>query len=591
MKLRFILCLVLLGVFILKADNMFQSFRLYPSISDRAFWGKVSKLPGKSELIKKIFADADEAMTSPIPECRASLFMQFNRNGNRKNYEEQYFQRRSRLVALVMAEVLDDKGKYLDTCVDYIHAILCEHTWCLPGHCAHKDPLPVLDREEIDLFSAETSNLLAQTLMLMEERLVKVSPDLVKRMKHLITERAILPVEQVLERYWWTKLTSNWNVWICSNLLWTANTMLKDDPARFTAYAEKLIKVTDLYYNHYSNDGGCIEGANYWMVSPVCYFLFQEALYRASNGRYNKFNDEKLRRMCEFIVYPSYTPNHNVIFSDGSPKSTVRYGALALMVERFPGTILSEILNTASNEKHTSNYGGLETILGLIGDKTAPAGKKRDYMQIYPDLQQVFVRNGKYFVAAKAGHNQEGDRHNHFDVGQFVFAINGKLHALDLGTNTYNKDTFNENRFKNDIVNSNGHNPLRFNGIGQKYGHKYAAKNFRCEGDAGNLVITMDLTDSYDEAAKLLSYTRKITFDGKRLKIRDEFTTAEPVVAEMTIFSEVENPDITANYPVKRSVVKFTDPKMINSWGEKITRSDISTGKKMKSGVVEVTLQ
>ena len=90
MKLRFILCLVLLGVFILKADNMFQSFRLYPSISDRAFWGKVAKLPGKSELIKKIFADADEAMTSPIPECRASLFMQFNRNGNRKNYEEQY---------------------------------------------------------------------------------------------------------------------------------------------------------------------------------------------------------------------------------------------------------------------------------------------------------------------------------------------------------------------------------------------------------------------------------------------------------------------------------------------------------------------
>ena len=75
------------------------------------------------------------------------------------------------------------------------------------------------------------------------------------------------------------------------------------------------------------------------------------------------------------------------------------------------------------------------------------------------------------------------------------------------------------------------------------------------------------------------------------MKIRDEFTTAEPAVAEITIFSEVENPDITANYPVKRSVVKLTDPKMINSWGEKITRSDISTGKKIKSGVVEVTLQ
>ena len=101
----------------------------------------------------------------------------------------------------------------------------------------------------------------------------------------------------------------------------------------------------------------------------------------------------------------------------------------------------------------------------------------------------------------------------------------------------------------------------------------------------------MDLTDCYDEAAKVLSYTRKITFDGKRLKIRDEFSTAVPAVAEMTIFSEVKNPDITANYPVKRSAVKFTDPKMINSWGEEITRTDISTGEKIKSGVVEVTLQ
>ena len=591
MKFHLILCLVISVMFNLKAESMFHSFKLYPSISDRAFWDPIAVQQNKKQMVDKIFEEARKAQSMPIPECRASVFMEFYRNGNRSNYEEQYFKRRHNLLVLTLAEVLENKGNYLDDCIDYIHAILCEHTWSLPGHCAHKDPLPFADREEIDLFSAQTSNQLAQVLMLMEDRLTAVSPQLVKRMKLLIFERAILPVEEDLERYWWTRLTSNWNVWICSNLLWTANTMLQDDPARFSAYAEKLIQITNLYYQHYSNDGGCIEGANYWTVSPVCYFLFNEALYRASDGKYNKFTEEKFRRMCEFIVYPSYAPNSYVIFSDGTPRLTVGYGILALMAERYPDSILNEILADTANDKPNQEYGGLETILGLIENKSTVPGEKRDYMQVYPDLQQVFARSGRYFIAAKAGHNQEGDRHNHFDVGQFVFAIDGKLAALDLGTDTYTKDTFNENRYRNDILNSNGHNPLRFNGIGQKYGHQYAAKNFRCEGDAGNLKISMDLTDCYEEAAQLLSYTRTITFDGTKLQICDEYSTKEPVIAEMTIFSEIENPQITSNHKQERSVTTFTDPKLIDSWGKSVTRIDIRTEEKSTSGVVEVTLQ
>ena len=78
---------------------------------------------------------ADSLLKEPVPAVPATLFMEFIRNGNRRHYEICYFNRRSNLGALVLAEIFQYQGKYLDKIVDYLWEITSEHTWCLPAHC------------------------------------------------------------------------------------------------------------------------------------------------------------------------------------------------------------------------------------------------------------------------------------------------------------------------------------------------------------------------------------------------------------------------------------------------------------------------
>lgn len=569
-------------------ELLLHSYQAFPAISERAAWEKVRAVPENQAFIGEIFREAEEAMTSPVPPCSAIKFMEFNRTGNRSNYEKEYFRRRSRLLALVLAEGLEYKGRYTDMIIEYLCAISAEYTWAIPAHTAQKDVLPYFEREEIDLFSAETSHLVAQTLALMEKELAAVSPNLVKRLKKQVADRAIVPVETSLERYWWRDLTSNWNPWICSNLLGAANVLLADDPARLTAYAQKLTAVTDRYYQAYSEDGGCEEGPTYWTVSPVTYFLYLEALFRMSDGKINRFGDGKFRRMCEYIVAPFCGEGEVVAFGDSGRYVGVPVGILRRMADRIGSRRLREFADVqaaAVTRNLRCYFGGLAGLYELFqggGEKT----ERQDYLLAYSGLEQLFLRRGDRFLAVKAGSN--GENHGHLDVGQFVFRIGGRFLALDLGAVEYTKKTFSHERFEIPALNSMGHNPLRFNGIGQGNGKEFAARDFHWEGDHGKLTITMELAGCYPKELGLISYRRTLSFDGRNLTVRDEYKAEKELVPMMTVFSEFDNPVLRSNAEVKCEVHRLTDSKLKAAWGECLTRVTLS-GNPAKAGVVELT--
>ncbi len=550
----------------------FSSFRAFPPASDRAAWEKARD--AEPEFAASILRRAEASFSALVPPCSAIKFMEFNRNGNRINYEKEYFERRNNLQVFAVAEALEYRGRYMDRIIEYLCAISDEYTWAIPAHTAQRDVLPYMEMEEIDLFSAETSNTIAQTLMLLEKELAAISPNLVKRLKKQLITRAIMPVETALERYWWKDLVSNWNPWICSNLLWTANTVLADEPERLGRYAEKLAGVTERYYQSYMNDGGSEEGSSYWTVSPVTYFLFQEALYRMSGGRINRFGDAKFRKMCEFITASQFAPGEFVTFSDSHRKIYLPLGICRLMAERLDSEPLLELSSapqSASDVVPRTSYGGLDTLFRLFQEKKQFAPGKRDYLMVYPELEQLFCRRGDAFFAVKAGNNGEG--HGHLDAGQFVFRKGGKFLALDLGTAVYSKDTFNENRFKNFTVSAASHNPLRFNGIGQGIGKKFAAADFSCREENGTVTVSMELAGCYPASLGLTSYRRTLVFDGASVRLRDEYRAKKPLAPEMTVFSETANSFSSGSMTVKSESFPLEDSSLKRSWGDSVIRT------------------
>ncbi len=573
-----------------KSDGhvMLHSFRAFPAASARQEWEKVRNIPANRETVNTVFKTAAEAMNTPVPPCSAIKFMEYNRTGNRINYEMEYFTRRARLQALVLAEALEHKGRYTDKIIEYLWAVADEYTWAIPAHTAQRDVLPFFEKEEIDLFSAETANTIAQTLTIMEPELAAVSPNLVKRLKKQLMTRSIIPVEENLESYWWRNLTSNWNPWICSNLLWTANTVLADDPVRLTKFAGKLIKVTDRYYRAYMNDGGSEEGAMYWTVSPVTYFLFQEALYRMSDGKVSRFGEDKFKKMCEFITAPQCGADEFVTFAD-APKNLIRpAGICRVMAERLNSDALRRFAaapRVIVNVPRTT-YGGLDTLFSLFYPVPEVKNADSDFLMVYPELEQLFCRRGDAFFAVKAGNN--GENHGHLDAGQFVFRRNGKFLVLDLGAEEYSKNTFNQNRFKSFVMNSAGHNPLMFNGIGQGIGKKFAARDFSWREEPDRLTVSMELAGCYPAELKLKSCRRTLIFEKETLTVRDEYTAETELTPQAVFFSEIKNPLLRSTVPAAYEKFTLHDNKLKSSWGDSLTRIR-STGVPAKSAVLEWT--
>jgi hypothetical protein len=74
----------------------------------------------------------------PWQSLQVSVFAQFKKTGNRVNYEQQCFEKRRHLAALVMAEVMEDKGRFVGDIVDGLQS-MCEETWWgIPAHYGHR---------------------------------------------------------------------------------------------------------------------------------------------------------------------------------------------------------------------------------------------------------------------------------------------------------------------------------------------------------------------------------------------------------------------------------------------------------------------
>ena len=144
-----------------------------------------------------------------------TLFAEFKTNGNRTRYEQWTFGKRRQLAALVLAEKVEGKGRFMSDIVNGIMSTLEETWWGIPAHYGTKIMRP--DDQNVDLFNAETAGLMAWTRHALQQQIDSFSPLLSQRIDSEIERRMLIPALNT--NYWWKKASMNWNPWICSNWL------------------------------------------------------------------------------------------------------------------------------------------------------------------------------------------------------------------------------------------------------------------------------------------------------------------------------------------------------------------------------------
>jgi hypothetical protein len=504
-------------------------------------WGAVS------EDIRSAHISAAEALLGcDWVTPKASVFLEYVRDGNRSRYQAVSFRRRTKLAALVLGECMEGKGRFLDDILNGVWTICEETYWGVPAHVGAQkrgSGLPDVTEPTVDLFAAETGMLLAWTDYLVGEGLDGISPLIRERIATEV-KRRILDVCLERDDFWWMgfggRTVNNWNPWICSNWLTTVLILEKDETRRANSI-HKIFRCLDNFLNPYPADGGCDEGPSYWGRAGGSLYDCLELLHSASEGKIDLFADPLIQNMGRFITRAHIAGNWFINFADAparmtpDPSLVFRFGKAIGdgNMEAFGAWLAGR--RDWRGQAVLGSFGSLGRTLPtlfILNELLAAEGRaplQRDFW--LPELQVMGARSaaGKtdgFYVAAKGGHNAES--HNHNDVGNFVVYADGRPVIIDAGVETYTAKTFSSRRYEIWTMQSAYHNLPTVNGVMQKEGGAFAARDVEYASDDRKAVLSLDIAGAYPPEARLKSWRRTITLRrGRSVEIRDGYSLEE----------------------------------------------------------------
>lgn len=579
-------------------------------IDDRAGWARVDQ-----EMMKAYVKKGETYLNYMWPSVPATKSLLIERTGDREEYQGISFKKREVLGTLLLAEIAENKGRFLDQIIDGVWSICEESFWGVPAHLPKTKELSGLidvSQPFVELFSAETSTFLAWVDYFVGDKLDAVSPQIRKRIYYETNNRIFQPLMTKHHGFMGAnadgRRPNNWNPWICSNWL-NAVLLLEKDNQKRTEAVTKILSVLDQFVNPYPQDGGCDEGPGYWGAAAASLYDNIAMLNLATNNSFTYvYNDEKFRNMGKFIYRAQISPLYFVNFADASPKP----GMAADMIYRFGKDIHDPDMMKFGAYYRTPGEGSLgrfhyfrEFFSLFIQQEyqSAQQGLPLPKDTWLRDLQVMIARDKEgatdgFFVAAKGGNNDES--HNHNDIGNYMVYYNGFPLLIDVGSGTYTRKTFSNKRYDIWYNCSEFHNLPTINGKNQLPGPDFKATNIGYTNGKDFSEIKLDIAKSYPFDAGVISWVRDIRLNReKNVMINDviNLSKAESVVQHlMTCYpAEVVKPgELMIHYaPAGKKSIDFLvtynpaqfdasvekvkmgameDKGVLNNWGNNINR-------------------
>ena len=510
-----------------------------PTVEDRAFW---EAFPNES-----CVKEAEAALDFDWPVIKATDFMAFKANGNRKVMENPHFARRAHLILFALAELKENKGRFLPQVVNGLLAICEETFWGLSAHWPFQAALGNFQSPTepyIDLFAAETAEHVAAITTLLRKPLDAFCPEILDRAEYELERRIKAPY--LFHRDWWwmgygTKRPNNWNPWILSNLT-TVFLLTERNERRLHRALTKILTESQVYYDGMPEVGGCDEGCSYWGHAGASLFELLFQLKEATGGALDLFDDAKLGRIAAYMKRVHVVSDRFI--NVGDSHATGKAGMMPLLYGFARETKQSELMNfsvsvwragNAKDDVVSPKQNNLRRII-FLGRLMAEMERAtvtepiHGALELLPDLQLATLREGAWCCSVKGGHNRES--HNHNDVGSLALYHGVTPVLVDVGINTYTRFTFTtETRYTMiPWTQSAYHNLPLCNGEGQAFGREYQADGF--EAREGSVAVSF--AGAYAPEAGITRLTREVALTEGGMTCTDRFVFANAEKTKVT---------------------------------------------------------
>ena len=506
----------------------------YPAYADRLAWDQYAGV-NRPTIIK----EGERYLQYDWKVVKATDYLAFERTGSRTAMENPFGSNNTALANLVLAELVEGKGRFLDQIINGVWQLCDMSSWVLSAHLPvqkSRRSLQELDEQLIDLTSGDMGSFLAWVHHFLAKEFDKVNPVIAARIRQEINKRILLPYMQ-RDDMWWQALqdkpgqmVNNWNPWCNFNVL-TCFLLMEKDKEKMTAAVYKTMVSTDQFINYTKDDGACEEGPSYWGHAAGKMYDYLQLLKYATGDKVDIFNHPKIKNMGEYIAR-SYIGNGWVVnFADASAKG----GGNAGLVYRYGKAVQSaEMMDFAAylNKRDAESilegrdlFRAFESFWSTREINSREAKTSSSAYTWYPQTEFCYMRAGDVFFAAKGGYNNES--HNHNDVGSFMYYFKGKPFLIDAGVGTYTKFTFSSQRYTIWTMQSDYHNLPKVNGFSQPNGAQFKSRN--ASFNPTNMAFNLDIANAYPAEAGIKNWWMRyvLAADGS-LSLTEQFDLNNP---------------------------------------------------------------
>ncbi|MDA9461683.1 hypothetical protein B835_1591 [Enterococcus mundtii 3F] len=472
----------------------------------------------KKRFLMQLLESKKEYLTNKVvPELPVSGYIDYLTTGERLNFEKAYFARRKHATVLALSLLQKKEAEVVEGLEQVLWEICNEYTWSLPAHLPIEANHFRLDAPTwIDLFAAETGQMLAEIVKLFEKEL---SETLTFRIQSEIDRRLFVPF--VTKTWPFESFENNWSAVVGGSIGMTALDILEKDVGLQVKILMKVDRCMASYLRSFGVDGACEEGVSYWAYGFGYYIYFAEKYQQVyDDDRY--LVDDKVKKIAAFPNYVMIAETEAIPFSDYHP-ADLPSGLLSFCQKRFHVAIPE--VRMINDLDFDPCYRFAPLLRNLLWSKRHIVNDQKEVLHYFEDVAWGVLQSTKenLVFAAKGGRNDES--HNHLDIGHFVFGTKEDLFLTDLGAGEYTKDYFDEEKRYRLLVNSAlGHSILIIANNYQLPG-AVSAEHTSFQSTRTGGVFKTELASTYPSQIGLLQLDRTLEVDclKRQILLRDAF--------------------------------------------------------------------
>lgn len=527
-----------------------------PVLGD-ARWARALTLPASAAARDALLAAAATERDQPLPELTDALYADYAATGVRLNFENPYFERRSRLARAALALLARGEGgdsPELRSFLAKLEAVFDERSWAVPAHVKNDTGR---DSRTVDLFASRTANALAEYLHIFA---AVVPAPLRNRIRERLRGDVFLPYLET--DFFWLENTNNWNA-VCHQGILGAAFTVEDDADLLARLCLRTRAALPTFLRGFGPDGACSEGPAYWDFGFGWFAYLNHQLETRTGGELSLFADNPLvPAMAGYAPAMSLQGGAVVNFADCAPGAPLRPHILHYLGERLAlpachrealAQLHAHLENRADflAAKRTDFFYWGRLLLDAPDILDAARGEASVSSDTFYPSYGLWVVRGRdragrlWELAAKGGHNDE--HHNHNDVGSWLLHIDGVPLVTELGRPAYTRDFFTPSlRYTFLAARTLGHSLPVINGCEQSPGEAFAGRVLRAETDADTVVFELDAAAAYPVEAGCERFVRRLVFEKSagRVTWTDRIRLFAPGKVESAVITRAERVEL-----------------------------------------------